>query len=173
MNQTAITRIPRWLPALCLCMVLSSCQPTGRPRDSATASPGPALDIGPATRLSESLVLLRGQLDSARTTGLDDTGTRNLNRAEAISDRLLETRLPFAWISAESYSLEARLRQIQSRADRVESLRIGGARREDVLAEIGHLVEAVDSLRADIARGGSQAPPPVDQLLVRMDTARR
>jgi hypothetical protein len=144
---------------------------TGQP-NTATAA-GPEARIEPNTPLAQALLLLRAELDSAVESGLDDDGVRNLDRAEVISDRLLETRLPFAWIRAESYSLEARLRQIQSRADRAVSLRVGGARREDILSEIRLLTEALDSLRLDIARGGTSAPAPIDQLLIRLDTSRR
>jgi len=152
-------------------MVACGSPGTGQRDSSATA--GPETRIGPSTPLSEALVLLRAELDSALEAGLDEDGVRNLDRAEVISDRLLETRLPFAWISADSYSLEARLRQIQSLVDRAVSLRAGGVRREDVTAQVRQLAEALDSLRFDIAAGGTAAPPPIEQLLIRLDTSRR
>jgi hypothetical protein len=131
------------------------------------------VEIGSGTPVGVTLVLLEAQLDSALAAGLDGAGPVHLDRAEAISDRLLETRLPFAWISAESYSVEARLRQIQVRADRVEALRLGGARGEDVTAEIRQLREAVAVLRRELDADGTPAPPPVQQLLSTLDTARR
>jgi len=163
--------VPRLL--LVVALLQAACGWPGTGQQNSAAVTDPETRIGPTTPLSQALVVLRAELDSAIEAGLDDDGARNLDRAEVISDRLLETRLPFAWISAESYSLEARLRQIQSRADRAVSLRVGGARREDVLAEIRQLTAALDSLRLDIARGGTAAPTPIDQLLIRLDTSRR
>jgi hypothetical protein len=156
-----------------LSLSMAGCGWPGTGQQKTATSTGPETRIGPNTPLSQALILLRAELDSALEAGLDENGARNLDRAEIISDRLLETRLPFAWIRAESYSLEARLRQIQSRADRAVSLRTGGARREDVLTEIRQLTDALDSLRLDIARGGTSAPAPIDQLLTRLDTSRR
>lgn len=131
-----------------------------------------AIDMGPATPLDDALSLLSAQLDTA-SAGLDEAGTRSLGRVEAISDRLLETRLPFAWLNTESYSLEARLRQIQSRADRIEALRTGGARREDVLAVVVALRDEVALLRAELRAGGKAAPTPVGRLLDSLDRSDR
>jgi hypothetical protein len=127
-------------------------------------------EIGPATPVGLALSRLQAQLDSVLASGLDDASPRRLEAAETISDRLLETRLPFAWISAESYSVEARLRQIQSMADRIGAMRAGGARNEEVLAEVEALRVAVAGLRSDLVTGGTEAPPPVEQLLGTLDT---
>lgn len=162
-----MARLAAWILPLCL----ASCQWPGVPAEGSAAAP-PA-EIGPGTTLNEALLLLEAQLDSVVASGLDEAGGRSLDRAEAISDRLLETRLPFAWISGESYSLEARLRQIQSRTDRAQALRAGGARRDDVLGAIVDLQGAVAGLRTVLAAGGSTSPPPIDELLTRLDTARR
>jgi hypothetical protein len=172
MNPTRASRF-RIRATLALLAALTACQWPGTNGDGSSPATGPAARIGPATTLAESLAMLQTQLDSAVASGFDDTGTRNLGQAEAISDRLLETRLPFAWLSAESYSVEARLRQIQSRADRAEAMRAGGARREDVLAEIRALVGEVEQLQEELAAGGMAAPAPVGELLIRLDTTRR
>lgn len=122
--------------------------------------------------LDDALALLFAQVDTA-AAGLDDAGIRSMARVETISDRLLETRLPFAWISAESYSLEARLRQLQSRADRTEALRTGGGRRDQVDSAIVELRDAIAQLQADLAAGGAEAPRPIDRILTALDSARR
>jgi hypothetical protein len=151
---------------------LAGCQMPGI-REGDRVPPSVPAEISPGTPAGTTLALLQAQLDSALAAGLDGDGPAHLDRAEAISDRLLESRLPFAWISAESYSVEARLRQIQTRTDRIESLRAGGARGEDVLAEIRDLRDLVARAATELAAGGSAAPPPVQQLLVTLDTARR
>jgi hypothetical protein len=128
----------------------------------------PAFEIGPATTLDTALRALMVQLDTV-VAGQDEAGARSLARVGAISDRLLETQLPFAWLSAESYSLEARLRQIQSRVDRIEALRTGGARREDVAEVVLELRADVVRLETELAAGGSPAPTPVGALLDSLD----
>jgi hypothetical protein len=152
-----------WLvPALAL-----ACQWPAATTDT-SAEDRPIPDIGTGTMLEEALAVLRAQLDTA-AAGLDEAGVRSLARVEPISDRLLETRLPFAWISAESYSLEARLRQIQSRVDRIEALRTGGATREDVVAGIAELRAEVERLQDELRVGGVAAPTPVGVLLDSLD----
>jgi hypothetical protein len=154
----------RLVPILAL-----ACQWPGSAGDPADAEP--TIEIGTGTTLDEALALLRAQLDTA-AAGLDEAGTRSLGRVESISDRLLETHLPFAWLSAESYSLEARLRQIQSRADRIEALRSGGVRRDDVVAGIAELRAEVERLQIELAAGGVAAPVPVRTLLDSLDRLR-
>lgn len=132
----------------------------------------PAFEIGPGTTLDAALSALLVQLDTI-VDGPDEAGARSLARVGTISDRLLETRLPFAWLSAESYSLEARLRQIQSRVDRIEALRGGGARREDVDAAVVELQADVARLETELAAGGTPPPTPVGLLLDSLDRTRR
>jgi hypothetical protein len=152
-----------WLvPAL-----IPACQWPGTPADELDDEP-PVIEVGTGTTLEEALSVLRAQLDTA-AAGLDEAGSRSLARVEPISDRLLETRLPFAWISVESYSLEARLRQIQSRVDRIEALRTGGARREDVVAGIAELRAEVERLQDELTVGGVAMPTPVGVLLDSLD----
>ena len=161
-----VRAIPWLVPLLAL-----ACEWPGSAPDAAASAP--SVEIGPAMSLGEALALLQAQLDTA-AAGLDEAGVRSMGRVETISDRLLETRLPFAWISAESYSLEARLRQIQSRADRAEALRTGGARRsDDMVGAIADLRAAVAQLQADLAAGGGDAPTPIDRVLATLDSARR
>jgi hypothetical protein len=49
----------------------------------------------------------------------------------------------------------------------------GGGRREDLLADARQLRSTVRSLREELAQGGTVAPPPIDQVLITLDTARR
>jgi len=137
-----------------------------------TSAAAPVTEIGPGTGLDDALAMLYAQLDTA-AAGLDEAGTRSLGRVKAISDRLLETSLPFAWLSAESYSLEARLRQIQTRVDRMEALRQGGARRDDVVAGLLDLSATVGQLRNELAAGGTVSPVPVGVLLDSLDRTSR
>jgi hypothetical protein len=159
------------MAALCILLGSAGCQWPGGGAGPGTAPAQNLPEIGQETPVGVALALLQFQLDTVLTEGLDDSGPGRLDQAESISDRLLETRLPFAWISAESYSVEARLRQVQSMTDRVGAMRAGGARNEDVLIEVDSLRAAVSRLRADLARGGHAAPPPVQQLLATMDTS--
>jgi hypothetical protein len=54
--------------------------------------------------------------------------------------------------------------------DRIGAMRAGGARNEEVLAEVEALRVAVAGLRSDLVTGGTDAPPPVEQLLGTLDT---
>jgi len=121
--------------------------------------------------LDSTLAMLEAELESALGGGTgDDDVNRSLLRAEAISDRLLESRMPFEWLSGAGYSVEARLRQVQSLADRVAAqLRVRGPR-DRMLADAEDLRRQVAQLRADLARGGGAAPTPLDELLQRRDT---
>jgi hypothetical protein len=161
------------IAALCTCLLAGATAGCQWPSGASTSAPPARLltEIGPQTPVGDALALLQAQLDTVLAAGLDDAGPAGLDRAESISDRLLETRLPFAWISAESYSVEARLRQVQSMTDRVGAMRAGGARHDEVLVEIDSLRVAVGRLRDDLAKGGRAAPPPVQQLLATMDTS--
>lgn len=153
-------------------LTMAACQwPPGR--DGSTPENPAEPPIGPGTPVAVNLALLQAQLDTILATGLDDAAPARLERAEAISDRLLESRLPFAWLSAESYSVEARLRQIQTRTDRIGALVASGGRSEDVLAETAQLREVVVRLRSELEAGGTSAPPSIQQLLTTLDTARR
>jgi hypothetical protein len=73
--------------------------------------------------------------------------------------------MPFEWIPDQQYSLESRLRQIQSLADRVLAMLDTGVQRDTVLAELDLLREEVIRVRQLVARGGTRAPPPIERLL--------
>ncbi len=85
-------------------------------------------------------------------------------RAEALTDRLLESQLPFAW-SAGSYSIESQLRQLQALADRIVAEVRRGERGAAVDADLRLFQQRIMALQADLRRPGRAAPPSVDSLL--------
>src|SRR5690606_26019249 len=110
-------------------------------------------------------------VDASLRNELDDGGA-SIVRAEAITDRLLETRRPFAWIPDKRYFVDSRLRQIQAEADRILAQYQSGGPRDTVLAAVRALAAAVDSLPQHLSRPGSPAPPAPRQPLAR-DTTRQ
>ena len=145
------------------------------PRDApAQAAPPPAAALAPlssAHTLDQALVLLEVELQAAVANNLEGNGVASVLRAEAITDRLLETRQPFEWIAADQYFVDARIRQIQAEADRIVAQIQSGVARDTVVSAIGALGEDVTALRSDLAAGGTRAPPSLEQLLAG-DTAR-
>jgi hypothetical protein len=134
----------------------------------AQAAPPPAAALAPLSSgntLDQALGLLEAELQAAAANNLEGSGVGNVLRAEAITDRLLETRQPFEWITAERYFVDARIRQIQSEADRIVAQIQSGVARDSVVAAISGLADAVTRLRGELAAGGTQAPPPLRQLL--------
>jgi hypothetical protein len=122
-------------------------------------------EIRPGTPLEELLHLLDEHLVRAMAGRMDGESVSEFRRAEALSDRLLEANLPFEWFAHEQYSLESRLRQIQSMADRVMALLDTGAPHDELLTDLRLLRSQVVRLREDVSRGGSRAPPPIGRLL--------
>ena len=149
------------------------------PDDSGIAgeAPPPAAaltEIGSATPLDEGLRLLEEELTPILQQELDDAErNERLLRAEAIADRLLETRLPFEWLAADNYGLAARLRQIQALADRVIAQMRSGAPRDSIISGVASLRSDVTALRESIARGGTRAPPSLEELLTDFESTRR
>ena len=157
---------------LCLALLLAAAcgGPADIPGTGAMQAPAEGVSGVPLERI---LAGLEAQLDSALAEGLGGGSVRRLARAEAVTDRLIETELPFAWLGDGGYSVEARLRQIQALADRVMAQTRGGAGRDSLAAGVEALRDRVRSLRRELAEGGSAAPPPVGDLLRAMDTMRR
>jgi hypothetical protein len=124
--------------------------------------------------LERILQRLEVQLDSAIDGGLGADALHRLTAAEAVTDRLIETDLPFEWIRVDNgYSLEARLRQIQALADRVMAQARGGVDRDSLAAGVRAFRDRVRGLRQDLERGGGTPPVPVASLLRALDTLRR
>lgn len=161
-------------PLLALLLLTAACT---RPdeRMVASADPPPAAVVAPVepgTPLDELLARLDMELAAAIERGAEgDEAITRLTQAEAISDRLLEAQLPFTWLTAESYSLPARLRQIQTASDRVYALVRSGAQPQRLLEETRKLREDVVALRASLERGGGRAPLTLDMLLAGRDTS--
>jgi hypothetical protein len=144
---------------------------------AAVAAPPPAVVLTSALgqlSLPEKLVLLDQELVAGTAKGeMDDHAIASLFRAEAITDRLMESRAPFPWL-AEGYDLEARVRQIQSLADRVVAQIRRGSPDEGILADAVLLRRQVADLRSALSEHGGDAPPTLDALLatVRADSIR-
>ncbi|MGD8277065.1 MAG: hypothetical protein PVH00_03515 [Gemmatimonadota bacterium] len=123
--------------------------------------------------LERILQRLETQLDSAIDEGLGAGSVHRLAAAEAITDRLIETGLPFQWTRVDDgYSVEARLRQIQALADRVMAQTRGGVDRDSLEAGVLGFRDAIRGLREDLESGGGTPPVPVGNLLRAMDTMR-
>lgn len=156
---------------LLLCIAVIACGPS----DAADASDQPSVallaEIRPGMPLDSLLYMIDSHLVQAMAGGMDDEAMVEFLRAEALTDRLLEARAPFQWLTAERYSVEARLRQIQSAADRVRSQVQTAAPREQMLADLRTLRRDVVQLRRALAQGGTRAPPDIYQLLA-SDTVR-
>ncbi|MGH7578005.1 MAG: hypothetical protein ACREM1_23145 [Longimicrobiales bacterium] len=139
------------------------------PDGSASAQSPPSWAAAPLATgmpLEEMLDTLEHELAAALA---DDVGEKErmqrLMRAEAITDRLLDSRMPFDWLEAGNYSVGARLRQIQSLADRVAAQIQSRAPRANVLVEARDLERIVRELRVGLAQGGTGAPPSLSELL--------
>lgn len=154
---------------LVILVFTGACQPSN-PEELAVSGPAPppAAAFAPlrgADQLDETLYLLEKELNAALASDLDGEGRERLVRAEAISDRLLETRLPFAWLSSSQYAVEPKLRQIQALADRILAQQRTGVRRETIYRDVTDLRRKVVDLRAALKAGGTNLPPTLDQLL--------
>jgi hypothetical protein len=122
-------------------------------------------DLRPGTSLEEVLQHLDQELVRAIAGDMEGVAVDHFRRAEAISDRLLEARQPFEWITSDQYSVQARLRQIQSGADRISAQLQTGVPRDSMLLDLRALRQDVLRLRQAISRGGGRAPIPLQQLL--------
>lgn len=169
MRWTCVSLVPGLLAAAC----------GPRPDDAGLGAdaPPPAAalsEVSSATPLDQGLVLLRQELAPVIAGEVGDAEANTvLLRAEALTDRLLETRLPFQWLADDNYGLDARLRQIQALADRAVAQMRSGAPRDTVLVDVRALDREAADLREAIARGGTRAPPLLEQLLSDYDASRR
>lgn len=122
-------------------------------------------EVRPGMPLDNVLALLDEHLVRAMTGRMEGSALDEFRRAEAISDRLLEARMPFEWIESDGYSLESRLRQIQSMCDRVLAQVRTGVPRDTILQDLSALRTEVVRLRNAVAGGGTRAPTPIEALL--------
>ncbi|MGH7466519.1 MAG: hypothetical protein ACRENP_00890 [Longimicrobiales bacterium] len=133
---------------------------------SGPVQPAAALaSLGSVLPLDQALAMVERELTFA-LRGEGDVAVR-LEIAETITDRLLETQLPFAWITSRSYSVEPMLRQIQALADRIIAERRSGEYPDVVRRDMTDLLELVQGLRAGLKAGGGPQPASLDSLLAR------
>ncbi len=144
---------------------------------AAVAAPPPAAVLTSALEslsLHEKLALLDQELAAGVALGeVGEDAIARFFRAEAITDRLLESKMPYSWL-AEGYDPEARLRQIQSLADRVVAQIRRGSPESGILEDAAQLRRQVADLRSALSQPGGEAPPTLDALLasVRADSIR-
>jgi hypothetical protein len=159
-----------------LAIVLVLAAACGQPADDVPGTDAlelPAEEVS-GLPLERILERLEAQIDSALDEGLGAGAVRRLAAAEAVTDRLIETGLPFEWLRVDGgYSVEARLRQIQTLADRVMALSRGSVGRDSLGAGARAFRDGVRGLREDLAKGGGTPPIPVANLLRAIDTLRR
>ena len=152
---------------LLLSVLLTGCaRPNPDDMTAAAAAPEPSaafVRLSGAATLDNSLAQMQKELDSAIAN--QDQFTEKLIRAEAISDRLLETQQPFAWLRTSAYGVEPMVRQIQALADRVLAELRGGMSNQAVVPDVRLLQSKVTRLRAGLKAGGGAAPPTLDALL--------
>jgi hypothetical protein len=126
--------------------------------------------ISPETPLDSVLLVLESELAAATSeqVGPEEEMMR-LTRAEALTDRLLEPRLPFQRLR-DGYRLDARLRQIQALGDRMLAQLRTGAPHDSLMADARALRQDVIQLRTEIRQGGAPERIPLDRLLESQDT---
>jgi hypothetical protein len=143
----------------------TACGPSTPEPDSPQVTMAVMTEIRPGTPLEDMLELLDQHLVAAMSGQMEGDALDEYRRAEAISDRLLEATMPFEWIPSENYSLESKLRQVQSSADRVLAQVRTGVPRPIMLQDLRTLRAEVARLRQIVAAGGTAAPVPVERLL--------
>jgi hypothetical protein len=152
---------------ICLVCVASAaaCGPRQPDDGSEQAAVAMLAAVRPGEPLDSMLWRLDQHLVNAMSDQLEDESLIELHRAEALTDRLLEARMPFEWITGEQYSVQSRLRQIQSLADRVIAEVETMAPREQLLLDLRELRTEVVELREALTKGGTRAPPSIEELL--------
>jgi hypothetical protein len=146
-----------------LVLFCAGCGPRG---DEPQQAP-PAAAVAPiaGVPLDTALALLHTELTAALAGELNDIALTRFERAEALTDRLLETRYSVRFLRSEAYSVEAKLRQIQALADRIVAEIGSNSPRDTALTDLRLLMKEVTDLRAALKLGGGPAPPSLDQLL--------
>jgi hypothetical protein len=163
------------MKTLILCLILAlpvvACRQNTEEADDTETAP-PAASVAPiaGAPLDTALALVDKELRLAIDNKLDNTGFQHFQRAEALSDRLLETRYPFQWLKGESYALEAKLRQIQALADRVAAELRSGTPPDSAMYDLRLAQTEVTSLRSALKAGGGTAPLSLDKLMEGQDT---
>ncbi len=149
-------------------LLASACRPRNL-EDSAGAAPEPPPAAAIATAadtipLTQQLQRLEEVTRSALQDEGQDAMRVHILQAEALTDRLLEARLPYQWM-ANQYSVEARLRQLQALADRIVAEFRRDEARESIRQDLSLMLDRVTSLRQELRLAGRPAPPSIDSLL--------
>lgn len=155
--------------ALLFPVMAAACQPSPEEDRMSAPPPPPAAMIAPVRDmmpLDVQLGRLQAELAAAiRRNRIDDVSADRVYRAEAITDRILESDPAIRWLASD-YDLEAWLRQLQALADRIVAQIRRDAPEEGILRDMDRLYTSVTELRAELARdGGGQPPTPLDSLL--------
>jgi hypothetical protein len=160
-----------------VCLGAVGCNRAADVEVAAVGAPPPAVvltsALGPLS-LHDKLYLLERELAAGAARGkVDDEAIARYFRAEAITDRLLASDAPYRWL-ALGYDVEARIRQIQSLADRVVAQLRRGAPEAGIQEDVAELRRQVADLQGALAEPGGAAPPSLDALLasVRADSIR-
>jgi hypothetical protein len=158
----------------CLVVALAGCGWQTEDAGLAPARPPAAAlaPMSPGTTLSELLEAIERDLTAAIDGELQGDAEAALIRAEAMTDRMFEARVPFRWMQAQQYSVDSRLRQIQSSADRSIAALLSGMPRDSVLPGVRGLREEIAELRTTLEQGGGPLRVPVDVLIDALDTLR-
>lgn len=147
-----------------LAAALAACGSRGPSGASADAPPVAALvEITDTLPLGAQLARLAGMADSASRQETT-TRARTAGRMEALTDGLLEAKLPFQQL-ASGYSLESRLRQLQALADRIVAEQQAGGMEDTVRTDLRLMSRQAEGLQAALKRPGGPTPPPMDSLL--------
>lgn len=155
--------------AVVLLIALLSAGCRRNPEDAAVSEPAPppaAMLAGAQDQsLDQQLRLLEKEVSDALAEGVDKAGQQHMFRAEALTDGLLESKLPFMWLTSTSYSLEGYVRQIQALADRIVAEIRSGTDRGTITQDAIALRRSAAQLRRALAMGGGNPPVPLDSLL--------
>jgi hypothetical protein len=143
-------------------LALASCEFTADQGRLGRDAPPAAAILAPGQNVSliDKLRMVEQEIDLA----LDGEAARVFT-AEAITDQLLHAPRDIDWL-ATGYLVEARLRQIQAKADAVVAMMRRGASLTAVEQDLLTLRAAVQDLQHQLQLpGGGPAPPTLNRLL--------
>jgi hypothetical protein len=159
----------RLTPLVLITALIAGCNRNPEEEATSDPTPPPAAALSRQHRsLDDGLRQVEGALALAVRADLKGDAAKNqLMRAEAITDRLLESELPFHWMRARDYSVESAVRQIQALADRVIAKLRNGMDGQEIGDDVREMRTKVAELRRGLASGGGDAPLSLDTLLAR------
>jgi hypothetical protein len=152
----------RRLIILSMALGLGACEFSPDPGRVAREAPPAAALLAPGQDmpLLDKLAAIEAEIELA----LENEPARALT-AEAMSDQLLHAPRDVDWL-ATGYSVEARLRQIQAKADAIVAMMRRGASLTALNTELAVLRADVQDLRRQLQLpGGGPAPPTLETLL--------